>query len=253
MSSNKIALSLLAHPDDAEFLCTGTLALLRQRGWQIHIATITAGDCGSMDMNNQETARVRKAEAAQAAAILDGQYHCLDIDDAFVMYDKPSLLATISLIRKVKPTLVFGTNPADYSIDHETTSRLAWAACFAAGIPNVKTDGSEPLHHIPHLYYLDVLFGKDNWAKEITADFVVDIGSVTEIKEQMLCCHKSQRDWLLAYHGMDKYVEIMKQHSQMRGKQAGIGHAEAFRQHLGHSFPQDNLLATELAGFVHTA
>ena len=40
-------LALFAHPDDAEFLCGGTLAHLAARGARIGIATMTAGDCGS--------------------------------------------------------------------------------------------------------------------------------------------------------------------------------------------------------------
>jgi N-acetylglucosamine malate deacetylase 1 len=46
MTENKTVLCIGAHPDDAEFLCAGTLALLHERGWQIHIATVTPGDCG---------------------------------------------------------------------------------------------------------------------------------------------------------------------------------------------------------------
>jgi LmbE family N-acetylglucosaminyl deacetylase len=38
----KIVLALCAHPDDVEFMCSGTLALLHKKGWQIHIATATA-------------------------------------------------------------------------------------------------------------------------------------------------------------------------------------------------------------------
>jgi hypothetical protein len=33
-----VALALLAHPDDAEILCAGTLIRLADAGWQIHIA-----------------------------------------------------------------------------------------------------------------------------------------------------------------------------------------------------------------------
>ena len=50
MQDSKVVLSLLAHPDDAEFMCVGTLALLKQKGWQVHLATMTAGDCGSADL-----------------------------------------------------------------------------------------------------------------------------------------------------------------------------------------------------------
>jgi LmbE family N-acetylglucosaminyl deacetylase len=42
-----VALAVLAHPDDAEFLCAGTLALLaREHAWRVHIASKTPGDCG---------------------------------------------------------------------------------------------------------------------------------------------------------------------------------------------------------------
>ena len=44
-SSRRVALTLLAHPDDAEILCGGTLIRLRQElGYEVHIATATAGD-----------------------------------------------------------------------------------------------------------------------------------------------------------------------------------------------------------------
>ena len=43
-----VLLTLLAHPDDAEFLCGGTLIrLIRDKKWQVHIASMTEGDCGS--------------------------------------------------------------------------------------------------------------------------------------------------------------------------------------------------------------
>jgi LmbE family N-acetylglucosaminyl deacetylase len=60
----KRALAIAAHPDDAEFLCAGTLALLHQQGWEIFIATMTAGDCGSMVLDREEISRIRKAEGA---------------------------------------------------------------------------------------------------------------------------------------------------------------------------------------------
>ena len=46
MEKNKTVLCLLAHPDDAEFQCVGTLALLREKGWRIVIATMTPEQYG---------------------------------------------------------------------------------------------------------------------------------------------------------------------------------------------------------------
>jgi hypothetical protein len=69
---------------------------------------------------------------------------------------------------------------------------------------------------------------------------------VIETKSAMLAAHASQRDWLLKQHGMDHYVESMRHWGAERGKEAGVAYAEGFRQHLGHSYPQDNLLGRVL-------
>jgi LmbE family N-acetylglucosaminyl deacetylase len=73
-----VALSVLAHPDDAEFLCAGALIrLARECGWQVHIATMTPGDCGSAELPPKEIAHIRRGEAARAAALIGAVYHCV--------------------------------------------------------------------------------------------------------------------------------------------------------------------------------
>src|SRR5215207_7316591 len=102
-----VALAVLAHPDDAEFLCAGTLLrLARDRGWQAHVATMTAGDCGSAEHTGEEIARIRRGEAAAAAARLGGEYHCLEERDLFVVYDGPTVATVTDLVRAVRPRAV---------------------------------------------------------------------------------------------------------------------------------------------------
>jgi LmbE family N-acetylglucosaminyl deacetylase len=249
---NKVALALCAHPDDAEFMCTGTMALLYQKGWQIQITTMTPGDCGSAKLNRAQISKIRKAEATTSAALLNGSYHCLECDDVFIMYDKPSLLKAVKLIRMVQPLIVFAPSPDDYMVDHEMTSRIIWAACFAAGIPNIKTPGIKPYGRTPYLYYVDALEAKDKLGNVIKASCYVEITSQITLKEQMLCCHKSQRDWLMAHHGVDEYTAAMKRQGRMRGREIGVEYAEAFRQHLGHAFPHGNILKQELGNLIHS-
>ena len=249
--NNKTVLSLGAHPDDAEFFCAGTLALLRQKGWEIHIATMTPGDCGTVQYSREEISRIRRAEAAKAAAILDGTYHCLECDDIFILYDRPSLLKAIELLRKVKPAIVFTTSPSDYMVDHEMVSKIAQTACFACGVVNVETPGAEPFEPIPYLYYMDPAEEKDKFGTQIQAGTIVDISGVMDTKEKMLCCHESQRHWLMTHHGMDEYVNIMKESGEKRGLEIKSPFAEGFRQHLGHAYPQDNILKAELGDLVH--
>jgi hypothetical protein len=62
----------------------------------------------------------------------------------------------------------------------------------------------------------------------------------------MLACHISQREWLKQHHGMDEYLIAMKRQSQETGKKVHKPYAEGFRQHLGHAYPQDNLLQAAL-------
>lgn len=251
MTDDKIVLSIGAHPDDAEFMCAGTLALLRERGWQVHIATMTPGDCGTVQYSREEISRIRKAEAARAAAVLDGVYHCLECDDVLIMYDRPTLIKTIALVRKVRPKLVLTLSPADYMVDHEMASRLAQTACFCCGVVNLETPGAEPFEPIPHLYYADPVEGKDKLGTPVKAGTMVDISSAMETKVKMLCCHESQRDWLRKHHGMDEYVNMMRAFAGQRGEQIGCAFAEGFRQHLGHAYPQDNILQQVLGNLAH--
>lgn len=247
----KRVLSLVAHPDDTELMCAGTLALFNRRGWEIHSATMTGGDGGSAELSRAEISKIRKAEAAESIKILNGFYHCLECEDVFVMYDKPTLLKAIELVRKVRPTIVFAPSPTDYMFDHEMASKVAQAACFAAGVPNVETNGIKALDYIPHLYYVDAVDGIDRFGKEINPSILVDIGTVIDIKEKMLSCHKSQRQWLLDHNGIDEYVISMKDFAKKRGKLINCAYAEGFRQHLGHSYPQNNILREILEQLVH--
>jgi LmbE family N-acetylglucosaminyl deacetylase len=248
-----IVLSVLAHPDDAEFLCAGALIrLAREYGWQVHIATMTPGDCGSAELPPEEIGRVRRAEGAAAAAIIGATYHCLEERDLLVFYNERTLERVTRLLREVRPRLVLTHSPADYMLDHEMTATVVRAAAFAAPVPNFQ-DGRghpTPLERIPHLYYCDPIEGKDALGRPVAPGVCIDVSGVVETKAEMLARHASQREWLLKHHGMDQYLQAMRDWGAARGRAFGFAHAEGFRQHLGHSYPQDDLLG-KLLGGVH--
>jgi N-acetylglucosamine malate deacetylase 1 len=246
---NGNVLAFFAHPDDAEFLCAGTLARLRANGLQIHLATMTAGDGGSAELPPEEIARIRLGEAARAAALLDGTHEWAGAQDLLICYDQPTLRRVIEIVRRARPDLVFTHAPQDYLVDHEVTSLLVRAACFAASVPNVQTgaDAAAPATSaVPQLFYTDALEGKDIFGAVIQPGFYVDISDVIETKAALLACHASQREWLLRQHGMDHYLQAMRDWSAQRGREVGVAYAEAFRQHLGHAYPQTNPLAETL-------
>ena len=249
---SKTILAIGAHPDDIEILCAGTLALLHEQQWRIEFATMTPGDCGSTSLSREAISGIRKAEATASAEMLGGNYHCMECDDIFVTYDRPTLLKVIKLIRRVRPTIVFTMSPQDYMIDHEATSAVVRTACFSAGIRNIETDEAEPFMKMPYLYYFDPIDGKDILGTEIRATTIVNISRTMQTKEKMFRCHESQQSWLQAHHEIDDYINSsLKQLSAKRGKEIGAAFAEGFRQHLGHAFPRDNILKQELGNLVH--
>lgn len=247
----KIALGIFAHPDDAEFLCTGTLSLLKKAGWSIHIASLAKGDKGSNKLSRLEISKTRKSEGEKSAALLGGTFHCLELDDIYILYDRESINITTSLLRQIKPGIVFTASPKDYMIDHENTSLIVQTACFSTGIRNLEIE-EEPYEPIPYLYYCDPMEGKDVFGKLVKPSIHVDISSEMGIKEKMLTCHASQRNWLLEHHKIDEYTNFMKRMAEIRGREVSTLYAEGFRQHLGHVYPQENVILKELGGFVYT-
>ena len=245
---NKTILCVLAHPDDAEFLCAGTLArLVTEKGFKVHIATMTAGDCGSATLGPEEISGIRKKEGAKAASLIQGQYHCIEEKDLLVFYSSAPLKKVTRLIREVNPAIVITHSPSDYMMDHEQTSAIVRAAAFCAPIPNFDASPTiKPIPHIPHLYYCDPIEGVDPMGNKVVPQFLIDITSTIETKAQMLAAHASQRDWLLKHHGMDQYLISMRNFAAHQGKEIGVQAAEGFRQHLGHSYPQDNILGNLL-------
>lgn len=244
---NRVVLACMAHPDDAEFVCAGTLIRLRELGWEVHIATLAPGDCGTMTQNRWDISSRRTQEAAAAAALIGAEYHCLDERDGFIVYDKPTLQKVVDLFRRVAPGIVFTHALRDYMMDHEMTAQLVRAASFLHGAPNCSAFPLKPNSAVPYLYYCDPPEGLDPLGRPIEPTLRVDISAQLEKKASMLACHASQREWLRSYHGMDEYMEAMYRQSRARGAEIGTNAAEAFVQHRGHAYPRDDILA-ELFG-----
>ncbi len=242
----KTILTFMAHPDDAEFTCAGTLARLhKEAGCRIVIATATSGDCGSATHRPEQIARIRHREAVKAASILKADYCCAGCMDLQIFYDRPTFMRFTEIIRKSRADVIIAPSPIDYMCDHENTSQIVRAASFAAPIPNVMSEDlnpSEPLPAVPWVYYVDPMEGVDHFGRPIDPGFVIDITGTMPIKEKMLACHASQREWLRAHHGMDHYIISMRDWSAARGRLIGAKYGEGFRQHLGHGYPKSNVI-----------
>ncbi|HLJ15573.1 MAG TPA: PIG-L family deacetylase [Bryobacteraceae bacterium] len=246
-------LSIHAHPDDAEILAGGTLALLAQDRHEITIVTMTPGDCGSTEYGAEDIAEIRRREAAASAAMIGAQYECAEFRDLAIFSDDSSRRRVTELLRRLRPDVVLTSSPADYLCDHEATSALVRDALFAAPAPNYATHAKEsatPLKAIPHLYFMDAVGGVDRDERPVVADFYVDVEAVFATKRAMLAQHSSQRTWLQKQHGMDDYLNTMEQWTRVCGRRAGRTYAEGFRRYRGHPYPQTPLLEELLGAHV---
>lgn len=248
-------LAVGAHPDDVEISCAGTLKLLRDQGCEIHIATMTLGDCGSDVHPAEEIREIRRQEAETAASMLPAAYHYVGSHDFSIFNDDNHNRLVTALIREVSPALVLTHAPHDYITDHETTSVLVRNACFYAPARNYHTSAfgqTGPIPAIPHLYYWDSMEGVDIFGRPTPVQMLADITGQIDLKSSMLARHRSQREWLRQHHGMDEYIESMRAWGASRGAMAArlagrpIHFAEAFQQHLGHAYPRTNVLQNML-------
>ncbi len=223
---NDRVLAVVAHPDDAELLCAGTLARAKADGAEIAVCVMCRGDKGQSDPPLDDLGAVRSAEMQAAADLLGAQFYQAGFADGELFDDYQSRKVLIEIFRKFKPTLILAHSAKDYHPDHQQASALAEAAswfCASAG----HVTGSAALAAPPTLWWMDTI----NMTR-FEPGFFLDVSDYLELKLSMLNCHTSQ---LARGSNADfsPLADIMRDQARARGNQAGVAAAEAFQPHLG--------------------
>lgn len=238
----RVVFAIAAHPDDIEFGMVGTLLRLRELGYSIHYLNVASGSCGSAHLAADEIRKIRRAEAQDAAKLIDATWHEPLVDDLEVFYEDGLIRQLAAIVREVSPSLVLTHSPQDYMEDHTNTSRLAVTATFSRGMANYRTiperaavEGSVTLYHaMPHGLC-------DQLSQAVVPELLVDTSPVIETKVRALECHRSQKDWLDESQGMDSYVgSLLKMSSALGAMSEGFRHAEGWRRHSHFGFCSGN-------------
>ena len=204
------AIAIAAHPDDIEFLMSGTLMLLRANGYQIHYWNLANGCCGSSKYDAQTIARIRREEAYAAAKAIGAVFHESICNDLEIFYDRALLGKVAAVIREVAPQIVLTHSPVDYMEDHTNSCRLAVTAAFARGMPNFVTDPPRPAVNDPvTVYHAQPYSHRDPLGNLVEPVLVVDTTDVIDQKKKMLSKHASQKQWLDESQGLDSYLDTM--------------------------------------------
>jgi LmbE family N-acetylglucosaminyl deacetylase len=244
------AIAIAAHPDDIEFLMSGTLMLLRSHGYQIHYWNLANGCCGSSKYDAATIARIRREEAYAAARAIGATFHESICNDLEIFYDRKLLGKVASVIREVAPEIVLTHAPVDYMEDHTNACRLAVTGAFSRGMPNFVTDPPRPAINTPvTVYHAQPYSHRDPLGRPIEPVLVVDTTDIIEQKKQMLSKHASQKLWLDESQGLNSYLDTMAELDAQVGRITGIfQYAEGWRRHLHLGFcgPDDDPLRTAL-------
>lgn len=186
------AMVIVAHPDDAEFLCGGTVAKWCGQGWTVYYVLATSGDKGThdTDLSSQELAALREQEQRDACRVLGvREVIFLGYPDGFVQADDELRGQVVRLLRRYRPDVVLtwdGFRAGFNHNDHRAVGIAVRDAVYPAVrdhlyYPQDKEDGLEA-HQVNEL----LLAGSD------APDYHVDISAYLEQKLEAVLCHRSQ-------------------------------------------------------------
>ena len=233
-----VALSVAAHPDDIELMMAGTLLLLGQSGFELHMMNIANGSCGSMTEDAETIAARRRDEAQASAKVLGAVLHPPIANDLEIFYKEGLLRKMAATVRAVAPTIMLVQSPQDYMEDHMNACRLAVTAAFVRGVPNFVTEPAVPPITTDVTLYHALPWGLRGPLRErVVANQYVDISTTLETKRRALACHASQKTWLDESQGLDSYLTTMDDMAREVGGLSGrFIVAEGWRRHLHLGF-----------------
>ena len=194
---DKKILVVTPHPDDETFTSGGTLAMLADRGNDIHVVIYTTDNAGSRDpeMTHDRLRAIRKAEEEDACRILGipvSNITWLGHDDGMLEYvDARDLTRQVAReIRRVRPDVLFSVDPgAPYEQYHKSDHRAGAfitvdairAARWRLYFPELERSGFEAYSVPLVLFYYSA-----------NPNYTVDITAVAERKARASAAHTSQ-------------------------------------------------------------
>ena len=219
---------VVAHADDAEYGCSGTVAKWCAEGWQVVYVLCTDGSKGSSDpsMNSKRLVEIRREEQRNAGKVLGLQ------NVVFLGYEDSMLEPSLALrrdiareIRRHKPDVLICPSPIrqlnnhgwlDHP-DHFAAGEAAMAAVFPTArdrltFPELLEEGLEP-HKVREVWV----------ASNGNSDFYVDVTDYIEVAIQALKQHVTQ----VAGDDVDSELKEWKGRT---GEEAGFRYAEAFKR-----------------------
>ena len=223
------AMVVVAHADDAEWGCAGTVARLCAAGWDVAYVICTDGSKGSddPDMTVEMMVKMREAEQREAARILGlSEVFFLGYPDAYLESTLQLRKDISRAIRIHRPDVLICMNPVrnldgDGYIDHPdhfASGDAAMGAVYPAArdrltFPELLNDeGLEP-HKVREVWVMG----------RTEPDHVIDVTAHVETAVAALKAHRSQ----VSPESADRHL---KEWRRRDGQRIGVEYAEVFKR-----------------------
>ena len=219
------ALIIFAHPDDAEFMCGGTVAAWALEGADVHYCVVTDGSAGSNDpdVTREEMIPIREREQRAAAEVLGVKsLTFLGFRDGELEVNLETRRAVTRVVRRIRPEVIVAPDPSRLWFgnryinhwDHKQAGTLALCAVMPDApsrpqFPELLDEGLEPFE-VPHL-----------WLASDDVDTYVDITKTLDVKLRSLHAHASQ--------GTGEADDWVRERARELGQAGGYEYAEGFK------------------------
>ena len=219
------ALVVFAHPDDAEFMCGGTIAKWTRGGCEVHYVVCTDGSAGSNDpgANRADVAPIREREQRAAAEVLGvASVTVLGQTDGLLEVTPETRKLVTREVRRLRPEVIVAPDPSRLwsgqgyvnHWDHKQAGLLALTAVMPDAPTRVmfqelEDEGIEP-YEVPNL-----------WLVTNEPDTYVDITDTIDTKIAALAKHVSEEG--------EAAAPWVRERARTVGEEAGVEYAEAFK------------------------
>ncbi len=221
---------IMAHPDDAEWTCSATVAKWCAEGWEVVYVLCTDGSKGSDDpnMTSEQLVKIREEEQREAGRVLGLK------DVVFLGYPDSQLEPTMELrkdlareIRRHRPDVVITESPVRGGLnepvyaghpDHLAAGEATLSAVFPTArdrltFPELLDEGLEP-HKVKEIW---IAGGGEG------SDMFIDVADHMATAIKALKAHRSQ----VSEEAADKYFLMGRAET---AKKVGWEYAEAFKR-----------------------
>jgi LmbE family N-acetylglucosaminyl deacetylase len=219
------ALVVFAHPDDAEFMCGGTIAKWTRAGCEVHYVVCTDGSAGSNEpgANRADVAPIREREQRAAAEVLGvASVTFLGQTDGLLEVTPETRKLVTREVRRLRPEVIVAPDPSRLwsgqgyinHWDHKQAGLLALTAVMPDAPTRVmfqelEQEGIEPFE-VPNL-----------WLVANEPDTYVDITETIDTKIAALAQHVSEEG--------EAAAPWVRERARTVGEEAGVEYAEAFK------------------------